>query len=210
MYIGRVQLICSHPERTQGEGAFILLIMNVVVLLFVLPSLVCANLGLHFVLFGATGDLAYRKLFPALSVLHKNHDLRIIGIGSSGHTSAEFRQKVLDRTKIDEESFLSSIDYVGLNVSNPSAYAALAEPLLTNPRRRRIVYLSLPPSLFSAAVDGLALAGLIDSNTEVVCEKPFGHSHSDAVSLSTSLLKHLRSDQLHLIDHYLGKPGKQA
>lgn len=171
----------------------------------VLP-LTSANLGLDFVLFGATGDLAFRKLFPALSELSKAHDLRIIGIGSSAQTSAEFRQKVAERTKIVDESFLSSINYAPVNVSNPEAYSALAE-LLPASARPRVVYLSLPPGLFSAAVDGLALAGLIDSTTEVICEKPFGHSYSDALALSAALRRHLRSDQLHLIDHYLGKAG---
>jgi glucose-6-phosphate 1-dehydrogenase len=183
------------------------------------------------VLFGATGDLAGRKLLPALTGLFQNdylpQEFAVIGVGRREKTDqayrddakkslAEFRQH---RSAKFEEAFLSHVFYQRSDFTTREGMATLAERLHRLEHERnlpgnRLFYLATDPEFFCPIVQGLADAGLIHREEErvwerVVIEKPFGHDLDSALALDRDLLRFLRPDQIYRIDHYLGKETVQ-
>ncbi len=173
------------------------------------------------VLFGATGDLARRKLLPGLFHLASVGFIpgcRIIGVSLDDIDVEAFR--TLARSSLDEFSarkvtdadwaaFAASLDYVPLGAGAAALRAAVdrAEQALPG-ESRRLHYLSVPPSAALPAVRLLGEAGLVE-RSRIVMEKPFGTDLASAVSLNTKLHDVFAEDQIFRIDHFLGKEPAQ-
>ncbi|MFZ4717230.1 MAG: glucose-6-phosphate dehydrogenase, partial [Chthoniobacterales bacterium] len=169
------------------------------------------------VLFGATGDLAHKKLFDTIQALYRRGVLEgpVIGVAKSGMT----REQVIDRARegittfgrgVDEEVFKKFADqfqYVDGDYGDPATFNALKKALAG--AKRPVHYLAIPPVLFGTVTKGLKAAGCIDENARVVVEKPFGHDKASAESLNGTLHEVLDEKQVFRIDHYLGKEATQ-
>jgi glucose-6-phosphate 1-dehydrogenase len=186
-----------------------------------------------FVAFGATGDLAARKLFPALFGLWKARFLpeqfAIVGIGRKDKTDEAFRQdvqKALAEFRKDwppagdgRDSFLAHVVYQRADVTQPGAMAQLGQRLQQLETERhlpgnRLCYLATDPEFFGPIVQHLAEARVVRRDLDkpwarVVIEKPFGHDLASARELDQHILRFLRPDQVYRIDHYLGKETVQ-
>ena len=183
------------------------------------------------VLFGATGDLAGRKLLPALANLMKNRylpeEFAIVGTGRRDKTDQAFRdevQKELAEFRKNGQpdqiaGFLPHVFYQRADVSTVAGMKELAERLPRLEKERglpgnRLFYLATDPEFFGRIVEGLAGDGMIHREQDrpwarVVIEKPFGHDLASALALDRDLLRFLRPDQIYRIDHYLGKETVQ-
>ena len=169
------------------------------------------------VLFGATGDLAHKKLFDTIQALYRRGVLEgpVIGVAKSGMT----REQVIERARegittygrgVDEEVFKKFADqfqYVDGDYSDPATFDALKKAL--GSAQRPIHYLAIPPVLFGRVTKGLKAADCINDDTRVVVEKPFGHDKASAESLNRILHDVLEERQVFRIDHYLGKEATQ-
>jgi glucose-6-phosphate 1-dehydrogenase len=173
------------------------------------------------VLFGATGDLARRKLLPGLYYLSTNGFIprcRVIGISLDtldAEAFTHFVREALDEfatRKIDDASwtaFAEQIDYVPLE-AGPSALKAAVEraEAALGGESRRLHYLSVPPNAALSAVNMLRAAGLVE-NARVIMEKPFGTDLESAVALNSKLHDVFAENQIFRIDHFLGKEPAQ-
>ncbi|HKX42711.1 MAG TPA: glucose-6-phosphate dehydrogenase, partial [Burkholderiaceae bacterium] len=173
------------------------------------------------VLFGATGDLARRKLLPGLFHLASAGFIpgcRIIGVSLDDIDADGFR--AIARGALDEfssrkvgdgawQAFSASLDYVPLGAGAPGLRAAVerAEAALGS-ESRRLHYLSVPPSAALSAVRLLGEAGLVE-RSRIVMEKPFGTDLASAVSLNRKLHEVFEEEQIFRIDHFLGKEPAQ-
>ncbi|HEY7095484.1 MAG TPA: glucose-6-phosphate dehydrogenase [Terriglobales bacterium] len=164
------------------------------------------------VFFGATGDLAYKKIFPALHdmVRHGTLSVPIIGVAKSGWSIDQVRQRAKDSiqkfgTSFDEASFAELVrllQYVDGDYSDPATFSKLRE-LLGN-ARRPAHYLAIPPTLFPVVTAALARSGC-GTDARIIVEKPFGRDLASAKSLNLTLHKCFPESQIFRIDHYLGK-----
>jgi glucose-6-phosphate 1-dehydrogenase len=168
------------------------------------------------VFFGATGDLAYRKIFPALQNLARRGrlDVPVVGVAKSGWT----REQLVERARASLVDFgggvdpgvfpglAARLDYVDGDYRDDATYRALAERLAG--AQRPLHYLAIPPSLFPTVVEGLARSGCIDAG-RVVVEKPFGRDLASARALNETLHRHFAEESIFRIDHYLGKEAVQ-
>jgi glucose-6-phosphate 1-dehydrogenase len=164
------------------------------------------------VLFGATGDLARKKLFPALYEMEEAGELEIsvVGVASSKWEQSEFRanaeSSVRDRIKnVNEPVLKSLLDELHLVVGDyrsPETFAKLRDALAGF--KLPVIYLAIAPDMFATVTQGLADVGLTQ-NARVVVEKPFGRDLASAIALDESLKMILPEDQIYRIDHYLGK-----
>lgn len=163
------------------------------------------------VLFGATGDLAYKKLYPALHALEARGQLGIpvIGLAREGWTLDRLCGRVRDSLREagvpdgDEaaERLLASMRYVHGEYTDPSTFDELAG-VLTDVALP-VFYLAIPPGLFGDVVDALAARGLT-GHSRVVVEKPLGRDLASAEALNATLASELGEDQIFRIDHFLG------
>ena len=182
-----------------------------------------------FVLFGATGDLSHRKVFPALYQLWRTHllphEFLIVGMGRRPYTDDAFRAEL--RGALDKYSRVQPIEaeawdelaerivYHRCDFADPNGYATLAERLdkiddERGTRGNRLFYLATQPSAFAEIVGLLGRVGLDHERHEggwrrVVIEKPFGRDLESAVRLNREVGKVFRERQVYRIDHYLGK-----
>jgi len=164
------------------------------------------------VLFGATGDLAKKKLFPALYDLEElgQLDMPVIGVASSKWTQDVFRDNVESAIRArksdpDVEVLRKIRDEVQLIVgdyNNPATFAELAEAI--KGYKLPVIYLAIAPEFFATITESLAAVG-ITKRARVVVEKPFGRDLESAKSLDAELKKLLPEEQIYRIDHYLGK-----
>ncbi|MDR3462445.1 MAG: glucose-6-phosphate dehydrogenase, partial [Beijerinckiaceae bacterium] len=170
-----------------------------------------------FVMFGATGDLAARKLLPALlqreseGVLPANG--RIICTGHRALSTEDFLKLALGgppRGLPDEivARFRERIQYVAVEATDPASYAALAA-ILGDPSKVRVFYLATAPRLFAAISASLAAAGLITPQSRVVLEKPIGHDLASSRAINDAVGSVFAEKQIYRIDHYLGKETVQ-
>ncbi|MBO9451512.1 glucose-6-phosphate dehydrogenase [Tropicibacter sp. R16_0] len=173
------------------------------------------------VLFGATGDLAHRKILPGLFhrfVVGQMPDTaRIIGTARSAISADEFRATVraaiLEQAGEEAEqddvlnTFLERIDYVAVNATGPEGWDELAGKL--RPDTVRAFYLSVAPSLFSEIASRLHSGGLATADSRIVVEKPFGRDLKSARELNAGLRACFDEHQIYRIDHYLGKETVQ-
>ena len=164
------------------------------------------------VLFGATGDLAHKKIFPAIYAMAAQDRLQmpVIGVASSSGDDEFIREKaraslaemVPDADDEVVERTITQISYVSGDYREPDVYDELAKVLdgRTNP----LFYLAIPPVLFDDVIEGLGRVGIADSG-RVVVEKPFGRDQASAAELNRCIHKVFPEDRIFRIDHYLGK-----
>jgi glucose-6-phosphate 1-dehydrogenase len=164
------------------------------------------------VLFGVTGDLAHKMIFPALYSMAKRGALKapVIGVASSKWSLARLRSRVTDSIKrtggIDNQRalrhLLSQLQYVQGNYNDRDTFAAIKKTL--GRARRPAHYLAIPPSLFATVIQGLGAAGLAEQ-ARVIVEKPFGRDLASARELNRVAQSVFPEDSIFRIDHYLGK-----
>ena len=168
------------------------------------------------VFFGATGDLAYKKIFPALQAMlrHGRLDVPVIGVAKAGWDLAQLRERARASLAehgggVDEAAFaeLSKLlRYVDGDYREAATFDALAKELAG--AQRPLHYLAIPPSMFPTVVEGLGRAGCARS-ARVVLEKPFGRNLISARALNATLHKVFPESAVFRIDHYLGKEPVQ-
>ena len=175
------------------------------------------------VLFGGTGDLAWRKLMPALFQAFRHGTLpaggRIIGVGRDNLTADGYRDRIhakfahVDLAKRPNEEefirFAALLEYVRMDLSQPDNYKALA--LMINARQADtvVMYLATAPGLFSTVCEQLAAAALNGPHFRIVLEKPLGHDLASNRSINHTVRNGFGENQIFRIDHYLGKPAVQ-
>jgi glucose-6-phosphate 1-dehydrogenase len=170
------------------------------------------------VMFGITGDLARKKLFPALYALERANrlDVPIIGVARSDWDMGELRDYAATSITdygdgLDPEPELVTrltdrLDYVDGDYADPDTYTELEAKL--GPAQSPVAYLAIPPFLFPKVVEGLARAGFNDGG-RVVVEKPFGRDLQSAEELNRTLHQHFAEEAILRIDHFLGKEPVQ-
>jgi glucose-6-phosphate 1-dehydrogenase len=206
----------ARPEEAPAPGAPVVGIQ--------LPEPFCV------IIFGATGDLASRKLMPALYGLWRNGclppEFAIVGVGRRPKEDGSLRADV--RTAIAKaglpatdgsDGFLAHFYYQRADLTAAEDMRKLGARLLQIDEARhlpgnRLFYLATDPEYFCPALENLAAAGLLQKAVErpwarVVIEKPFGHDLASALELDRQVLHFLRPDQVYRIDHYLGKDTVQ-
>jgi glucose-6-phosphate 1-dehydrogenase len=169
------------------------------------------------VLFGATGDLAKRKLFPALYHLELRGLLKVpvIGVARSDWTDEAFRENARESIKksvatVDEDvvhSLISRLDLVQGDYSDPETWTSLRSTLdgcCGGGSRHAVFYMAIPPSMFPTVAEALASVGL-NERGRIVVEKPFGRDLASARELNATLHSVFPEERIFRIDHYLGK-----
>jgi glucose-6-phosphate 1-dehydrogenase len=168
-----------------------------------------------FVFFGATGDLAYKKTFPALYAMVRRDGLKIpiIGVARAGWNLEKLqeraRKSVEESGDFDEACFskLSALlRYVDGDYSDPPTFTRLKQAL--GSAKRPIHYLAIPPSMFANVAQGLAKSGCA-TDARVIVEKPFGRDLASAQALDRTLHQVFQESAIFRIDHYLGKEAVQ-
>jgi glucose-6-phosphate 1-dehydrogenase len=168
-----------------------------------------------FVFFGATGDLAYKKIFPALQALIRRGGLNIpiVGMARANWTLDKLRERARDSLEhnggVDRDAFTglaTQLRYVCGDYNDPATYERLRQAL--NGAARPLHYLAIPPSLFETVVRGLAKAGCA-KDARVIVEKPFGRDLASAEALNHTLHEVFPEPAVFRIDHYLGKEAVQ-
>ncbi len=164
------------------------------------------------VLFGMTGDLAQKKIFPALYAMVKKGRLTVpvVGVASSPLTRDQLRERIAGSIGlsggIDDpaalERLLELVQYVSGDYKDPTTFERLKKVL--GSAARPIHYLAIPPSLFATVMKGLAAAGLADG-ARVIVEKPFGRDLESARQLNEVACSVFPEDAIFRIDHFLGK-----
>ncbi|HSJ37768.1 MAG TPA: glucose-6-phosphate dehydrogenase [Planococcus sp. (in: firmicutes)] len=185
--------------------------------------------NMTFVLFGATGDLAQRKLYPALYNLYLDEKLpetiSIIGLGR-GHCTDEGFQATVERAlrtysrrsiqPASLQGFLGKFRYCAFDATNPGAYHTLRNLIERRERelgipQNRLLYLSVAPSLVDVITSNLHASGISQNSgwKRLVVEKPFGTNLATARELNTKLRNVFSEEEIYRVDHYLGKPMVQ-
>jgi glucose-6-phosphate 1-dehydrogenase len=167
------------------------------------------------VFFGATGDLAYKKIFPALYAMTKRGHLGIpvVGVASSAWSVDDLRKRAHDSIEehgggIDDkeafEALSQAMSYVDGDYRDPNTFNAISSTLHGVKSKRPAHYLAIPPSLFPTVVEGLGKSGCA-TNARVIVEKPFGRDLASAEELNRVLHSVFPEPAIFRIDHYLGK-----
>jgi glucose-6-phosphate 1-dehydrogenase len=163
------------------------------------------------VFFGATGDLAYKKIFPALHAMAKRGhlDVPVIGVAKAGWTLAQLEARAQESLEkhggLDPSAFdilRRRLRYVDGDYQDPATFQAIRNEL--GSARRPAHYLAIPPALFELVVEQLGKAGCTNGG-RVIVEKPFGHDVVSAQELNRVLLGAFDESSIFRIDHYLGK-----
>ena len=164
------------------------------------------------VIFGVSGDLAHKMIFPALYAMARRGVLNVpvVGVAASKWSLAQLRKQARDSIrqagKIDDrdalEHLLSLLRYVGGDYNDSNTFKELKQTL--GDARRPAHYLAIPPALFSTVIKGLGAAGLAE-HARVIVEKPFGRDLASARELNRIALSVFPEDSIFRIDHYLGK-----
>jgi len=176
-----------------------------------------------FILFGGSGDLAMRKLLPALYYRHRdsagNAPWRIIGTGRQALSREEYVAQALEHCRLHVaakdfsesawNTFAQRLDYLRLDATQAQDYQALAEKLKDAELRVRVFYLATAPSLFAAICAGLGANGLVTPHSRVVLEKPLGRDVASARRINEDVGAIFAEHQIFRIDHYLGKETVQ-
>jgi glucose-6-phosphate 1-dehydrogenase len=164
------------------------------------------------VIFGATGDLAHKMIFPALYAMARRKvlDVPVVGVASSKWSLPQLHEHVKDSLRqaggIDDQQaldrLLSLLRYVSGNYNDFATFTALRQALGT--AQRPAHYLAIPPSLFATVIEALGASGLA-GQARLIVEKPFGRDLASARELNKSALSVFSEDSIFRIDHYLGK-----
>ena len=167
------------------------------------------------VFFGASGDLAFKQIFPALLglVADEGVNVPIVGVAKAGWTVEQLRARAKDSVEQHGRAdaaglakLMALLRYVDGDYNDPRTFAQLKQAL--GGAKRPLHYLAIPPSLFGVVVSALAESGL-NVNARLVVEKPFGRDRESAEALNRTLLEHFPEEALFRIDHYLGKEPVQ-
>ncbi len=184
--------------------------------------------GVIFVIFGASGDLAVRKLIPAIFELYQGkylpENFAVLGLSRSQYTDAAFRKKVFSESKFidaavskEHKDFADRLSYVPIQTAEKKDYAKVKKQLAKLDKQfniggNYIFYLSTPPFLYKTIPACLAAHGLNKEKNgwrRLVIEKPFGYDLETAIALNKDIRQHFEEDQIYRIDHYLGKETVQ-
>ena len=176
--------------------------------------------GVDLIIFGATGDLSARKLFPALFQLDAAgllpDDLRIVAVARQEQTDGGFHDELRERmfqTKRLEISdtawrqFIRRLTYLSADFSKPDAFKGLQESLSES--RTSLFYLATPPSLFATICEQLNAGGCLSGPSRIVLEKPIGESLNTSREVNETLARFFDEADIYRIDHYLGKETVQ-
>ncbi len=166
------------------------------------------------VFFGATGDLAYKQIFPALAGLIRDEglDMPIIGLARSGDLErlrARAADSLRDNGFADAAAgreLVERLRYVKGSDDDPETFSALRREL--GDARRPLHYLAVPPALFGTVITNLEASGCA-AGARVVVEKPFGHDLASAIALNRTVHRVFAEEDIFRIDHYLGKEPVQ-
>lgn len=168
------------------------------------------------VVFGVTGDLAYKMILPSLyqMVRHGHLDEPVVGVALDDWSREQLAERARDAVTrqfgaVDEASFdklISLMRYVSGDYKQPSTFARLREAL--GRHHRPLYYLAIPPSLFGTVADGLQQAGIAEG-ARLMVEKPFGRDLTSAQALNATLNTVFEENTIFLIDHFLGKEAIQ-
>jgi glucose-6-phosphate 1-dehydrogenase len=167
------------------------------------------------VLFGATGDLAYKQIFPAVAaMIRRGHlDVPIIGVAKAGWSlpqlQARARESLEKHGPLDSATFTklcAQLRYIDGDYRDPGTFMQLRK--LLGDAQRPLHYLAIPPTLFASVAEGLAKSGCA-TNARVVLEKPFGRDLASAQELNRTLHQFFPEEAIFRIDHYLGKEPVQ-
>ena len=176
---------------------------------------------MNIIIFGGTGDLATRKLLPALFRHHKAsrlpNKINIIGIGSRSLSNTEYKEYIGLNLKVylknneftaDQiDLFLKELNYSKIDFNNKSEFSKLNEYELNN--ASNLYYLAVSPSFYTLITENLSDIGLINNDSVIVVEKPIGEDLNTSVEINQSLASHFDEQQIFRIDHYLGKEAVQ-
>jgi glucose-6-phosphate 1-dehydrogenase len=169
------------------------------------------------VFFGASGDLAFKKIFPAFQALARRGtlDFPVIGFGRSGWKREQLieraRASVTENGGYDERAFTilaERLEYVDGDYNDPAAFERIHQVLSARDAHRPAHYLAIPPSVFPAVVKNLHLASCTQ-DARVIVEKPFGRDIESAQALNATLHEAFPEERIFRIDHYLGKEAVQ-
>ena len=176
--------------------------------------------GVDLIIFGATGDLSARKLFPALFQLDAAgllpDDLRIIAVARQEQTTEAFHHELLakmgsaKRQSISDtawQQFARRLAYLSADFSTPSAFSGLQAELSES--RTSLFYLATPPSLFATICEQLSADGCLAGSCRIVLEKPIGESLDTSREVNETLAQFFDEQDIYRIDHYLGKETVQ-
>jgi glucose-6-phosphate 1-dehydrogenase len=175
------------------------------------------------VVFGGTGDLAYRKLLPALFHRHADGQIpktaRITGVSRRALSDDEYRAAArealtehvpaAERPEKQVDSFLEKLRYLQLDALGESGWKALSDLLAEGNGRIRAFYLAVAPDLFGPICHKIGAAGLVTPETRVIIEKPIGHDLKSARAVNNEVGHIFDERQVYRIDHYLGKETVQ-
>ena len=168
-----------------------------------------------FVFFGATGDLAFKQIFPALQAMstHGELNMPLIGIGRSDWSIEQFIARARDSIKAHGrfdahafQNFSARLRYINGEYVSPDTYHRLRAALAT--AQRPLHYLAIPPEMFAAVAQGLSQSGCAE-NARLIVEKPFGRDLASAQALNSLLTQSFPASAIFRIDHYLGKEAVQ-
>ena len=172
------------------------------------------------IIFGATGDLSARKLFPALLQLDSTgllpDDFRIIAVARQEQTTEGFHHELLarmgsaKRQSINDtawQQFVQRLTYLSADFSTPSAFKGLQTSLSES--RTSLFYLATPPSLFATICEQLSADGCLTGSCRIVLEKPIGESLDTSREVNETLAQFFDEEDIYRIDHYLGKETVQ-
>ncbi|MGH8118517.1 MAG: glucose-6-phosphate dehydrogenase [Rhodanobacteraceae bacterium] len=168
-----------------------------------------------FVFFGATGDLAYKQVFPALQALTKagRLDMPVIGVAHSGWNTERLRERAHDSLAehggVDKQAFAKlceQLRYIDGDYGDSATFANLRKAL--GDAGHPLHYLAIPPAMFTPVVKGLVASGCAQG-ARVIVEKPFGRDLKSALALDRTLHQSFREHDIFRIDHYLGKEPVQ-
>lgn len=168
------------------------------------------------VIFGATGDLAFRKIYPALQALVQGDRLSVpvIGMARGGNSLDELRQRVIDSVathgtedKASVAELTGQLDYVDGDYNDPGTFKRLRQTL--GAAQAPLYYLAIPPGMFATVVRHLHASGCTTGSARVVVEKPFGRDFASARALNRVLHDAFEEDAIFRIDHFLGKEPVQ-
>ncbi|MBM3572784.1 MAG: glucose-6-phosphate dehydrogenase, partial [Alphaproteobacteria bacterium] len=176
-----------------------------------------------FVVFGGSGDLALRKLMPALYYRELDGELpegtRIVGTARRSLTRDAYRALIEEHLRrhvtgphFEEAAWLrfrDRLDYVALDTSQRRGWGALGDAMGAGDHRPRVFYLATSPDLFGPSCHNLQQAGLAGANARVVLEKPIGHDLASSRAVNAEVGAVFSEDRIFRIDHYLGKESVQ-
>ena len=175
------------------------------------------------ILFGGTGDLAMRKLLPAMFNIHANgqwpDDSKLICVARSDYSREDFlafvaenakgnvSQELLEKDSWDE--FCNVIDYVAIDLFDTDSYSKLGTHLEGREELNRLFYLSTGPNLFGPICENLGKNLLITQKSRIAVEKPLGRDQASAREINAQMSEYFEEHQIYRIDHYLGKEPVQ-